>query len=319
MYDITWKITITNKVGKYKLTMLDSVKITRSVEQLNDTAEIVLPGTCFNKAIEIESNVKRGDSVTIQAGYDGNLVNEFEGFIESISTDNGAIKLNCEDSIFQFRKPVADKEFVNPDVKEILQYICSQVGGFTLNCDYSFKYDKFVIRGNTGYEILKKVQEEVKPNVYIKGDVLHVHSQYQEIFGNAKYSFQDNIEKSELEYKDSRDRVWEIIVEGKDKSGKVIRETAGSPGGDQETIKIDAASDTESLKKLAQEHLKMKSYTGYSGSLTGWLIPFCDAGYKASIEDKDYEFKNGDYYVLEVETTISSAGGQRKVTVGMKI
>ena len=59
MYDITWKIT----VGKYKLTMLDSVKILRSVEQMVDTAEIVLPGTCFNQAMDIEDKIKRGDAV----------------------------------------------------------------------------------------------------------------------------------------------------------------------------------------------------------------------------------------------------------------
>ena len=315
MFDLIWKIT----VGKYKLMMLDTAKIVRSVEQLSDTAEIVLPGTCFNKAIEIESNIKRGDTVLIQAGYDGEPVTEFDGYLESISTDGGAIKLNCEDAIFQFRKPVADKEFVSPDVKDILGYICSQVGGFTLNCDYSFKYDKFVIRGNTGYDILKKIQEESKANVYIKGKVLQVHPQYQEITGKVKYSFQDDIEKSELEYKDARDRVVEVIVEGKGKDGKVIREFAGATGGDQVNIKIDGVSDQATLQALAQEQLKVKSYTGYSGSLTGWLVPYCDAGYKASIEDEDYEFKNGDYYVLEVETTISSAGGQRKVTVGMKI
>jgi hypothetical protein len=315
MYDITWQITI----GKYELNMLDSAKITRSVEQLSDTAEIVLPGTCFNKAVEIESKIKRGDSVLILAGYDGTLVNEFQGFVESISTDDGAIKLNCEDAIFQFRKPVTDKEFTSPDVKDLLQYICSQIGGYSLSCDYSFKYDKFVVLNNTGYDVLKKIQEESKANVYLKDKVLHVHPQYKEIFGTVKYSFQDNIEKSELEYKDVRDRVVEIIVGGKGKDGKVIRETAGSTGGDQETIKIGGVSDPATLKNLAQERLNSKSYTGYSGSFTGWLLPYCDAGYKASVRDNDYEFKNGDYYVLAVETTISSSGGIRKVTVGKKI
>ena len=194
MFVINWKIT----VGKFKLTMLDSAKITRSVEQLSDTAEIVLPGACFNKAIEVENKVKRGDAVKIQVGYDDNLVTEFEGFLESISTDGGAIKFNCEDPIFLFRKPVPDKEFTSVDVKDLLGYICSMVGGFTLNCDYSFKYDKFVIHSATAYDILKKVQEESKANVYIKGKVLHVHPQYKEISGKVKYSFQQNIEKSEL-------------------------------------------------------------------------------------------------------------------------
>ena len=72
--DINWNI----KIGKYKLLMLDSATITRSVEQLSDTAEIVLPGAVFNKAIEIEQKIKRDDAVLIQLGYDEdkNLVDE---------------------------------------------------------------------------------------------------------------------------------------------------------------------------------------------------------------------------------------------------
>lgn len=315
MYNIDWTITI----GKYELRMLDSVKIVRSVEQLTDTCEIVLPGTIYNKAIEIESKIRRGDAVMVLAGYDGNLVNEFSGYLDRIGTDDGAIRLFCEDPIFLFKKAIGDKQFVNPDVKDILQYVCSQIGGYSLSCDYSFRYDKFVVQNNTGYEVLKKIQEECKPNVYIKDSTLHVHPKYRDIFGSAKYSFQDNIEKSDLQYMDAKDRVWQIIVEGKGSDGKVIRETAGTSGGDQQTIKLEGVSDHATLKLLAEETLKTKSYSGYSGSFTGWLLPWCDAGFKATVTDKDYEFKNGDYYVLEVETNISSSGGIRKVTIGKKL
>ncbi len=315
MFDITWKIT----VGRFTLNMLDSVEITRSVEQLSDIAVITLPGSCFNKAIEIESKIKRGDAVKIELGYDDKNITEFEGFLESISTDDGVIKLNCEDGIFNFRVPVKDKEFTNPDMKDLLNYVCSSLNGYSLSCDYSFKYDKYVVRDNTGYDILKKIQEESKANIYLKDKVLHVHPQYQQIFGTAKYSFQQNIEKSELEYKNAEDRPYEVTVEGKGSDGKVVRATAGKKGGDTETIKRDGISDVATLTAIAQEAAKAKSYTGYSGSLTGWLIPFVDAGYKASIQDEDYEYKDGDYYVLEVVTKISSTGGERKVKVGMKI
>ncbi len=319
MFDLTWQI----KIGKFTLTMLESVTIVRSVEQLSDTAEIVLPGSCFNKAIEVESKIKRGDDVTIKAGYDGKFETEFTGFLEAIATDDGSIKLICEDGIYNFRKPIADKEFTNCDVKDLLNYVCSQIKGYKLSCDYSFKYDKYVIKGNTGHDILKKIQDETKANIYIKettnGKVLHVHPQYKEVFGKAEYSYQENIEKSELEYKIAEDRPFEVIVEGKGLDGKVIRETAGNKGGDSETIKREGVSDRASLKKLAEEYAKRKSYTGYSGSFTGWLIPFCDAGYKVKITDADYKIKDGEYYVLSVETKISSAGGERKITVGAKI
>ena len=316
MFDLTWNITIGRS---FKLLLLDSVTITRSVEQLADTADIVLPGSVFNKAIEIEKLIRRGDPVTIEAGYDGNNVTEFSGYLEAIATDDGSIKLKCEDGIFNFRKPIADKVFVNPDVKDLLNYACQQIGGYTLSCDYSFSYDQFVVRSYTGYDLLKKIQEETKANIYLKDNVLHVHPQYMELFGAAKYSFQYNIEKSDLEYKISEDRPYLVTVEGKGKDGKVIRITSGKTGGDSETIKRDGVSDLASLQALADEVAKRKSYTGYSGSITGWLVPYCDAGYKITITDEDYEFKDGDYYVLEVVTKLSKSGGERTVKIGAKI
>lgn len=317
MFNISWNI----KIGTYKLLMLDSVTITRSVEQLSDTAEIVIPGALFNKAIEIEKKIKRGDEVIIEAGYDivkaSDYKKEFVGYVESISADDGSIKIKCEDGIFIFRKKVEDKEFVSPTLNTILNYILPS--GYTLECNYAFTYDKYVIRNSMAYDVLKKIQQETKANIYLKDKVLHVHPQYQDIFGTAFYSFQENIEKSSLEYKKAEDRPVLVTVEGKGSDGKVIRETAGVTGGDEVTIKIEGVSSLTTLKTLAEEQLKVKSYTGYSGSFTAWLIPYCDAGYKVSIVDEDYEYKDGSYYCTEVVTKISKSGAERTIKLGMKI
>lgn len=305
------------RVGNYRLRMLESVEITRSVEQLSDTATIVLPGSCFNKALEIEDKIKRGNQVSIMLGYDGKYATEFDGYLESIATDDGSIKLQCEDALFTLRVPVADKEFNSPNVTDILQYIIP--AGITIKCDYSFRYDKYVIQGSTAYRELKKLQEETKANIYLKGNELHVHPQYSEIFGNALYSFQQNIEKSELEYKNAEDRKVEVTVEGKAKDGKVIRETVGEKGGDTINLKIDGVSDRTSLKALANEQLKVKSYTGYSGTFDAWLEPWCDAGFAVTIHDADYEYKSGTYYATEVTTKFSKDGGRRIIQIGRKI
>ncbi|MDR0582263.1 MAG: hypothetical protein LBG31_04785, partial [Prevotellaceae bacterium] len=59
MYAMEYKI----KVGNYTLRMLDSVTVVKSVENLADTATIVLPGTHINRALHIEDKVKAGDPV----------------------------------------------------------------------------------------------------------------------------------------------------------------------------------------------------------------------------------------------------------------
>lgn len=315
MYKISWHITI----GKYTLAMLESVFIKRSVEALSDTAVITLPGTVYNRALEVENKIKRGDAVTIRLGYNDELVTEFEGFLESISTDGGSLTLTCEDGLFMFRTSLPDAEIRNASVKEVLNRVIATVGGLSLACDYDFTYDKFVISNATGYDVLKKVQEEAKPNIYLKGTVLHVHPQYMEVFGQANYDFALNIEKADLKYRNADERRLLVEVESKTPDGKIIKAEAGTTGGEKLSMKVSGVSDQASLKKLANEALVQRVYTGYEGSFTAWLIPYIDAGYKVVIRDDDYPARNGTYYVTAVETTLSRDGGVRKITLGKKI
>jgi prophage tail gpP-like protein len=161
MYQMDWHIT----VGKYRLALLDTVNIRRSVEQLADTAEIVLPGMAFGKTLDVESRISRGDSVVIQLGYDGDLTTEFVGFLQNISINGGSITLQCEDDIFKFRVGIPDRELVNISLKQLVQHVADAVGGYKVDCDYDFKYDKFVIHKATGFDVLKKVQEETLANI----------------------------------------------------------------------------------------------------------------------------------------------------------
>lgn len=317
MYKMSHNIT----VGSYRLVLLESVRIMRSVEALSDTAEVVLPGMVMNQAIEIEDKVKVGDAVKIELGYNGRLKTEFEGYVQRIGTDGGSIKLECEDGLWLFRKGVADKVYKNADVKSILADIAGQCEGFTVACDYAFSYETFTVRNATGYDVLKKIQEEVKPNIYLKGTTLHVHPKYAEVFGEARYDFSRNIERggTELEYRRKDDRRVLVVVEGEKRDGTKVKVEEGATGGDRVTLRLPGATDEASLKRVAQQVLEEKCYTGYSGSFSGWLWPYVDAGYKVSLHDPDYEYKDGTYYVTAVETTYSRSGGVRKITLGKRL
>ena len=314
---MSWNI----RIGGFRLKMVEKVSIKRSVELLSDTATITLPGTVFNKAINIEDKIKVGDDVEIKLGYNDNLKEEFKGYLKAIKTDGGSLTLELEDDIYLFRKSVKDEEMKNASVKSILENICSQVGGFSVSCDYDFSYDKFVINNATGYDVLKKIQDEASPNIYLKDKVLHVHPQYAEIFGEARYDFSRNIERdgTDLKYKSEDERKLLVVVEGTDETGATVSVEKGTTGGDKMTLKLPGVSSKSSLEQKAQSVLDQKVYTGYEGSFQSWLIPYVDAGYKVSITDPDYEIKDGTYYVISVETTFSQNGGVRKITLGKKI
>ena len=317
MYRMSWNI----RIGGFRLKMVEKVSIKRSVELLSDTATITLPGTVFNKAINIEDKIKVGDDVEIELGYNDDLKPEFKGYLKAIKTDGGSLTLELEDDIYLFRKSVKDEEMKNASVKNILANICSQVGDFSVSCDYDFSYDKFVINNATGYDVLKKIQDEASPNIYLKDKVLHVHPQYAEIFGEARYDFSRNIERdgTDLKYKSEDERKLLVVVEGTDETGATVSVEKGTTGGDKMTLKLPGVSSKSSLEQKAQSVLDQKVYTGYEGSFQTWLVPYVDAGYKVRITDPDYEVKDGTYYVLSVETTFSKDGGVRKITLGKRL
>jgi len=316
MFKLSWKVTI----GTYQLGMIESIETIRSVELLSDTATITLPSAVYNIPFDINDKIKRGDAVKIEFGYDDKFITEFEGYLQQEpATDNGSLILKCEDGLFQYRKSLDNIELKNVSVSDVLNYVNGKIGGFTLSCDYEFKYDKFVINNATGYDVLKKIQEEAKPNIYLKGTVLHVHPQYSEIFGKVNYDFSKNIETADLKYMRVEDRKFMVTVESKGPDGKVIKEESGTTGGDKMTIKVSGVTDKASLKKLATEALATKSYTGYEGTFTGWLVPYCDAGYQVKLVDEDYKDKTGNYYVLEVKTNFSKSGGVRTIKIGKKL
>jgi hypothetical protein len=307
------------QIGNYKLGLLESVEIHKSVDLLADTAVVTVPGVVYNQALDIEDKVKVGNAVTIQLGYDDNLVTEFEGFLQRIDTDDSRLTFNCEDGIYLTRKPVRDKQFGKTTVKEIAQYCLSEIGMKDLNCTYDIGYEKFVIKNANAYDVLKKLQDDTKANIYMKGTELNIHPAYIEKGGDVQYDFAVNIESSDLKYRNSDDRKFEVTVTGVGLDGKKQTVTIGVTGGEKRSITVSSPMSRDDLQKRGESEMKYLTYTGYEGSITGWLAPYVEPTWSAHMHDKEYEYKTGSYYVISVTTTFSENGGSRKVELGRKL
>lgn len=356
MFNIDYRI----KIGNYNLVGIDRVEVSESVEELSDSAVIVLPGESWNNAIRIEDKVKAGDKVDIWFGYDENLEHEFSGYVDRITNDNGSISVFCEDSLWLFKKSIdfgsakkptilqsaiasigsgaLDKAKVdgcltaqlhNTTSKAIIDKMLNIVAAISgeeklkLNCTLDVNYEKFDFDHCTPYDVLKKIQDDGKPDIYIADGVLHVHPVYSEIRGECVYSLQHNVESENLKYVKADDRKVLIKIEvGKKmkKENKGESFNVGIRGG--EIIKMDyrgRAMDKNSIINAAKAELAKYSYDGYEGSITGWLIPVCHPSYSAELRDDEYEYKNGKYYVTKVVSSISASGGVREVTLGRLI
>ena len=316
MYTLDFEV----KIGEFYLGMVDSITIHKSVELLADTCEIVLPAARLNKALEIEEQIKRGDEVSVSIGYkEVGIKEEFKGYLQRISTDGGSIKLFCEDDLFQFRKDLPNEELKKISLSDLLSKVVKGIGkNYKIDCSYTWVYDKFVIRDATGYDVLKKVQEECGADIYLKDGVLHIHPPGEVIGKERFYDFAVNIEEAELSFKRAEDKKVKVVVKAIMPDGKVKEIEVGSTGGEKVEVKCHA-SDTASMKARGEAEVKRRTFDGYDGSITTWLIPECNPGDTASIHDGDYTYKDGTYFVRSVTTDFSEDGGKRKVELGYRL
>ena len=319
-YNLDWEIKFKTGSKVYNLGMLLECEIEKNVENLADVAVITLPETVLNQALKVKDKIGRGSEVTIKTGYNGDLKTEFIGFVRDITTD-GSLKIQCEDALFLFRRGIKDKMFKTTSVKQIADYVCSEIGeGYKVICDYDLNYEKFVIHQATGYDVLQKLQEETKANVYFNTEKkeLHIHPPFTEKGGYVIYCMQKNIEKSSLEYKKAIDRKFELTIEKTKKDGTVVTEKIGQSGGETKTLKVGSL-DAKSVKMRAEAEFKEFASDRYEGSFDTWLIPYCEPTYSAKIVDFDYPEQSAIYYVKATKVNISSSGGVRTITPGIKL
>ena len=307
-------------IGRYRLKMVDQVKVKHSVEQLSDTATITLPAMVEGKALEVESKLHAGDSVTIRLGYDGNLQTEFAGYLKAINTDGGNLTLECEDAIYLFDKKVDDVELTEISMKALLEKVVAQVDpSYQVQTEFDFTWKKFVFYHATARDILKKVQDETKANIWFGGNTLHVQPQYAQASGRTVvFDFARNIESSNLKYRKKEDKKLEVTVKVTNSEGKESKHTAGAPGG-KSIQKIVSGVDPDQLKTLAESEYNLWCYDGYEGSFTGWLIPYLEPGDAVKVIDTDYLKKQGVYYVTGTEISFSKEGGKRTVSLGRRL
>ncbi|WP_264548030.1 hypothetical protein [Flavobacterium sp. N2820] len=321
MYNIIWDIKFKTNGTIYSLQTVSSIDIECSVDNLADTAVITLPEAVMNQVLNIGNEVARGSEVVIKAGYDKTLQAEFVGYVLDVASNDSSLKIMCEDALFIFRKAVKDVELKNTNVSKIADYLVKQIDpSFKLVCDYDISYEKFVIHQATAFDVLKKLAEETKANIYFNTEKkeLHIHAPYLEKGGEVIYSMQRNVEKSSLEFKKALDRKVEVTVESTNVAGKIESYTAGTTGGDKVTLKVGSVSKVD-LKKIADAELIRRSADMYEGAIDTWLIPFVQPTYTAKIKDEDYPEKDGKYYVVGVNTSVSESGGKRTVKLGIKV
>ncbi|MEG1574386.1 MAG: hypothetical protein RRY55_01305 [Bacteroidales bacterium] len=315
MYSLVWHITI----GEYRLKTLKSVKISASVLNLSDTARIELPAQYLNTWQKIEDKIKTGDEVCIDLGYGNSVKTEFKGFLKRISRDNNTLVLECEDALYLLNVAVADKEYKEVTLNSLIGDILSQVDGtLIVVCDYNYIFKKFVVFHQTALDIIKKIHEETKANIWFEDKTLHIHPVYTEKRDEEAIIFDTavNVLSNALKWVTAGDKKVQIEVVLKQADGAIKKKAYGDTGGSKVTKIINGSSETD-MQTAAENEYNLWNYDGFEGNFTAWLIPRVIAG--TSVRLRDTGKPEGKYYVTGIDIEFGSSGAKRKITLGRKL
>lgn len=313
------------KIGNFIFNSIAEVEITKSTDDLVDTAILKMP-TKFKirstgEAKFIEEVIKPGDQVEITLAYEGKFEKlEFVGFVSKVSPKI-PLEIHCEDAMWLLRRKNITKSFGKTTLKEVLKEVVSGTEIQLSDKVPAMGIDKFIILNANGAQVLQKLKEDFALSVYLddEGKLYAGLEQMNNIGEVAIYDLNYNLVENNLEFKTEDEKKLKIRYTYIDKKNKKKQVEVGDQDGELRTFHTSVISDEKKLKQMAEAELKKNKYAGFEGSVKSFLIPYATRGMVAEIRDKEHENRQGKYFIKKVVTSFGTDGARRTVTIANKL
>lgn len=307
-------------IGKYEFSSVADVRIDKSRKRLGNTATITLPARYKN---EFLCNVlKGGDSVIIGLGYNGKIEREFEGYVVDVAYKK-PVEIRCEDEMYLLKRiqPKA-KSWRSVKLIDIMKYL---VSGVQLREVPDITLSSFAIKpGGSVYAVLQQLRDTYGLDIFYTGKTLTVTvASYADGDGDGKvkYHLERNVINPALTYRrvdDVRLRVKAISILPNNK--RLTVDVGDDEPASTTTMHFYNVSVEAELRKLATDKLSNMKYTGFSGSLTTFGVPYVEPGMVAMIKDTRFnDSRSGSYLIESVATSFGKSGFRREVTIGRRV
>lgn len=313
------------QIGDYIFNAVNDIEITKSVDDMEDTAVIKLP-TRFKVKQNgeykyAEEAIKVNDPVTITLGYEGKYSGiEFRGFVKKISPKI-PLEIHCQNAIRFLREKNVSRSWENTTLKEVLQEVVKGTPIELAESTLDLKLDKWTINNANGAQVLESFKKQFFLSVFFTDEgKLHCGGEQLTNIGQAVvYDLNFNLVENSLEFKSKEDRKIKIkytYIDGKNNRQSV---EVGDKDGEQREYYTSVVSDMNKLSELAKAELEKLKYDGFDGDVTGFLIPFATRGMMAKFIDSEHPNREGNYFIKKVVTTFGTGGARRKVTIGKRL
>jgi hypothetical protein len=323
MFVLCSKIDIdSSKNGQFTFNGVNDLRIKRSVGSYVDTCTIKLPTTArlnSENPITVESvkAFKAGDKITIQLGYNKEFKKEFVGFVSKVGFAT-PIEVECEGYSYLLKKKNINKSWKTVKLRELIEYIV-QGTGIKLGRIHDQTLTNYVVHNATATKVLDDLKDKYKFAAYFKFDTLFVGLEEVNEHGNVEYGLGYNTaDVNSLKYQLEDDVRLKVVAKTTKKDGAKEIYTCGDTDGEVREI-IVKPDELSKVKEVANDYLRRFKYTGFTGSFSGFLQPYCEHGDSCKIIDTRYKERNGTYFVNAIEVTFGMGGARRVVELTKKL
>lgn len=303
------------EVGDYVFRLVHSVTIKSSWKTLGDTCVIELPNI---KDILAKQNViKGGDRVVVKLGYNEDVVEEFRGYVQHVSS-TWPYTIHCLDDLYPLTRDNVTMSWESTTLKDVLKYLVpsaalAQVPTITLK---GFRLNRV-----TKAAALQKLRDEYGLVAYFREGKLYCGLAYGETgLGSVAYHFEKNLPKRQtgVDFVRAADIHLKVKAISMLPDNTTITVEAGDANGEERTLHYYDKTKAE-LKVLAEDAVNLLKYDGLRGTIATKGLPRCKHGQVAELVSDVYPERTGNYFIDSVTTTFNgSTGYSRAVELGRK-
>lgn len=306
------------------------------------------------KAVAVSDQFKENDEVTINLGYNNEIIpggavtpvrkwNEdrqdgyamytvFRGFVRKVVLGN-PVQVECEGYVRKLRLDVSVKKFRSAaKVSEVLKLLETGKNGptgITIDVRDDIDLMNLKLSNCNGVEVIeeiKRVSQGVLGIFFIEPARLWCGLTYTPFskgdtpfaLGEITYKVGHNVVRTNtLTLRKSGTEKVKIVISGTNAAGKKMQRESGDKDAKcEKKVIVNGIAGEDGLKLMAKELQFRENYSGYEGSITGFLQPWCEPGWLVNIIDSHYPAWDGKYLVEATEVTFGTNGARIKVDVG---
>lgn len=320
-------LTSTITIGDYTNIKPAKVSWKTDTESFTDTCTIELPRISYLKTQKTSTQdqqepnqkkqyaFKETNNVSVLLGYNNNNTMRFEGFIKRVVMGT-PVKIECEGYSYLLQDVIFSKSYEKVTVKQLLEDVCKNTAIQLSDAIPLIPLKNVRFKNASGIQVLEWLKKECHLVVYFNFKELFVGTQYGKkqdtiVFALGWNTVEEDLKKREI------DKQQKIVIHEKNEKGESKKTKADvAKYSNEKQLKIKAGLPAETLKQIANRLQTKSNYNGYEGNITAFLEPRANKGMVAKIIDKEYEERNGKFFIESVSGEFGSSGGRQTIGLG---